>query len=37
MNFAGVLGSGKSADLILHCEPPLLKHCSHAMGDFKLN
>jgi phage tail protein X len=27
--------SGKSADPILHCEPPLLKHCSDAMGQFK--
>jgi hypothetical protein len=27
-------GSVKSADLILHCEPPLLKHCSDATGDF---
>jgi hypothetical protein len=30
-----VAGSGKSADPILHREPPLLKHRSHAMGDFK--
>jgi hypothetical protein len=28
-------GSDKSADLILHHEPPLLKHRSNAMGDFK--
>jgi hypothetical protein len=28
-------GSGKSADLILHREPPLLKHRSAATGDFK--
>jgi hypothetical protein len=27
--------SGKSADPILHCEPPLLKHFSEVMGDFK--
>jgi hypothetical protein len=30
-----VAGSGKSADLILDREPPLLKHCSYATGDFK--
>jgi hypothetical protein len=39
MNFAGMYtvaaGSGKSADLILHREPPLLKHRSAATGDFK--
>jgi hypothetical protein len=28
-------GSGKSADLILHCEPPLLKHRSDATGDLE--
>jgi hypothetical protein len=28
--------SGKSADPILHCEPPLLKHRSDAMGEFKI-
>jgi hypothetical protein len=28
-------GSGKSADLILHREPPLLKQLSDATGDFK--
>jgi hypothetical protein len=27
-------GSGKSSDLILHHEPPLLKHRSDATGDF---
>jgi hypothetical protein len=27
--------SGKSADPILHREPPLLKHRSDAMGEFK--
>jgi hypothetical protein len=27
--------SDKSADPILHSEPPLLKHCSEAMGEFK--
>jgi hypothetical protein len=29
-------GSGKSADPILHREPPLLKHRSDAMGDCKI-
>jgi hypothetical protein len=29
------VGSAKSADPILHSEPPLLKHCSDAVGDFK--
>jgi hypothetical protein len=29
------VGSGKSADPIFHHEPPLLKHFSDAMGDFK--
>jgi hypothetical protein len=28
-------GSGKSAYLILHHEPPLLKHRSNATGDLK--
>jgi hypothetical protein len=28
--------SGKSADPILHREPPLLKHHSDAMGEFKI-
>jgi hypothetical protein len=28
-------GSGKSADPILHREPPLLKHRSNAMCDFR--
>jgi hypothetical protein len=28
-------GSGKSADIILHREPPLLKHRSDATGHFK--
>jgi hypothetical protein len=27
--------SGKSADPILHREPPLLNHRSNALGDFK--
>jgi hypothetical protein len=29
------VGSGKSADPILHCEPPLLKHYGDATGNFK--
>jgi hypothetical protein len=29
-------GSSKSADLILHLEPPLLKQRCDAMGDFKI-
>jgi hypothetical protein len=29
-------GSGKSADPILHCEPPLLKHQSNVMDDLKI-
>jgi hypothetical protein len=29
------VASGKSADTILHQEPPLLKHHSDAMGEFK--
>jgi hypothetical protein len=29
-------GSGKSADPILHHEPPVLKHRSDAMGDLKI-
>jgi hypothetical protein len=28
-------GSGKSADPILHCEPPLLTPCGDVTGDFK--
>jgi hypothetical protein len=33
--FCWHVASGKSADPILHCEPPLLKHYSNAMGEFK--
>jgi hypothetical protein len=29
-------GSGKSADAILHRDPPSSKHHSDAMGDFKI-
>jgi hypothetical protein len=29
-------GSGKSADLILHCEPAFLKHRNDAMCDLKI-